>query len=313
MRIKIVGIYKIVCKSNGSLYIGSSSDIKTRWSAHRSKFRKLTHNPKINACVKKYGVESFEFSIIEECSIESLIERETYWADYYKKNNCVLLNCGDFIDSPTRGTKLSEERIMKIREFLKGNTHTKGFKCSDERKKEMSRILVSLGRKMSKKNNDILDFYRRKKKSQISKDRMSKARIDFCGVKVICLNTGEKYDCLTEASNKINTSYQNLRQSINRGGRCKGFNFAYVDDNLSSEEIDILLNTDLRKNKKTRPNNKNICRELYGKKIYCEELGLTFQSISEASEYFKVSPTTIRNYLSLNKKLKNNYSLKSLC
>lgn len=309
---KIIGIYKIVCKSNGSLYIGSSSDVKTRWSAHRSKFRKLTHNPKINACVNKYGIESFEFSIIEECSIESLIERETYWADYYKQNGFILLNCGDFIESPTRGTKLSEERILKIKQNLKGNTHTKGKKLSDEHRAKIVKSLT--GRKMSVKNNEILNYYRKNKKHTITKDKMSKSKIEKYGVKIICLQTKEKFNSLIEASLKIETSYQNIRQSIIRGGKCKGLNYYYLEKELSIEEIELLINTDLRKNKKNvKPNYKNICREIFGKKVYCKELNLNFKSISEASEYFNVSKTTINNYISLNKKIQNKYSLEIVC
>jgi hypothetical protein len=207
--------------------------------------------------------------------------------------------------------KLSEERILKIKESLKGNTHTKGKKISEEHR---NKIIKSLqGHKMSAKNNEILNYYRKSKKTQEQKDKMSKSKIEKYGVKIICLQTKEKFNSLIEASLKIGTSYQGIRQSIIRGGKCKGLNYYYLNKELSVEEIDLLINTDLRKNKKTRPNNKNICRELFGKKIYCEELDLNFKSISEASEFFSVSTTTIGNYLSLNKKIQNKYSLKRLC
>ena len=103
----MIGIYKIICEGNGSIYIGSSSNIKKRWSSHRNKIKKVNHNPKINNCITKYGKNVFSFSIIELCLVENLIEREQFWADYYKESGSNLLNCGDYVESPTRGIKLS--------------------------------------------------------------------------------------------------------------------------------------------------------------------------------------------------------------
>ena len=75
-----------------------------------------------------------------------------------------------------------------------------------------------------------------------------------------------------------------------------------------------MINTNLRNNKKNnKSNHKELCRQQTGKKVYCVEIDKKFISISEASEYFNVSSTTIRNYLQLNKKLNNNYTLKSIC
>ena len=33
--------------------------------------------------MRKYGIENFTFSVIEECSQEQLNEREIYWIEYY--------------------------------------------------------------------------------------------------------------------------------------------------------------------------------------------------------------------------------------
>jgi group I intron endonuclease len=309
---KISGIYKITCICNGSVYIGSSSNIQIRWGSHRSKIKNLKHNPKVNSCAKKYGKESFEFSIIEQCDIDILIERETYWADFYTKNGYKLLNCGYFIENPTRGTKHSEERINKIKESLKGNTHTRGTKLSDEHKAKISKSL--LGHKMSEKNKKILSVINKKKKSESHKIKLSESKIEKYGIKVICLQTKERFNSLIQASSKIGTTYQNLRQSILRGGKCKGLNYYFLENELTDEEIHELINTDLRKKKRAiRPNNKEICRKLFGKRVFCEEVDIVFKSITEASEYFSISNTTVRNYMALNKKFKNKYSFRSVC
>lgn len=305
---KECGIYKILCVDNDSIYIGSSSNIKQRWSAHRLKLKNKSHNPKINNCVIKYGVNSFVFSIIENCDISMLIQRETYWAEYYRNLGFNLLNCGEFIDNPTRGVKLSEERRSKISEMLKGNTHTLGKKLSEDQKKRISQSLM--GRKMSEKNTQILNVFRKSPKSDLHKKRISESRKMKYGVSIICLQTNKSYPSLIDAANELNISYQSIRQSIIRKGKCCGLNFVYSNEPLSQNEIQALINTDLRKNpKKHLYSYKTFSRKLFGKKIYCTELNLTFNSISEASEYFYVSPTTIRNYANSNKKINNLYKL----
>ena len=216
------------------------------------------------------------------------------------------------MESPTRGIKLSQDRINKIKESLKGNKHTLGTKLSDEHKNNISKSL--LGHTMSDKNKKILYPFIKSKKSENHKKKISNSRIEKYGVKLICLQTNEIFNSLIEASIKANTSYQNIRQSIIRGGKCKGLNYYYLDNNLSTEQKQNLINTNLRNNKKNNVKNyKELCRQKTGKKIYCVEIDKIFLSISETSEYFNVSKTTIRNYIKLNKKINNNHTIKTIC
>ncbi len=80
------GIYKIENKINHHIYIGQSVDIKKRWREHRSgAFNKnsVDYDMVIYRAIRKYGLNNFEFSIIEECSKEELNDKEIYWIDYY--------------------------------------------------------------------------------------------------------------------------------------------------------------------------------------------------------------------------------------
>ena len=61
------GIYKIINKQNGMYYLGSSSDIKHRWIAHKSLLRRGIHsNSYLQNAWTKYGEENFVFEIMEE-------------------------------------------------------------------------------------------------------------------------------------------------------------------------------------------------------------------------------------------------------
>lgn len=82
MKKKICGVYKIVNKVNGKLYIGSSKDIYTRWKQHRDKLEKGVHgNTHLQNAWNKYKSDSFEFEVIEECSPEIQFEKEQYYLD----------------------------------------------------------------------------------------------------------------------------------------------------------------------------------------------------------------------------------------
>ena len=73
----ISGIYKIINTVTGDFYIGSSKDIKHRWTAHKSpsSWNKQINNP-MYLDMKKYGLDKFEFQILEEVEIASLKEVE---------------------------------------------------------------------------------------------------------------------------------------------------------------------------------------------------------------------------------------------
>lgn len=73
------GIYKITNLINNKSYIGQSIDIQKRWKKHQS----ATDDFAIHQALRKYGVDNFEFSILEECEQSQLNEREIYWINVY--------------------------------------------------------------------------------------------------------------------------------------------------------------------------------------------------------------------------------------
>jgi group I intron endonuclease len=82
---KIVGIYIIKNNINNNFYIGSSKNIKNRWSVHKSKLKMNKHdNIHLQRSYNLYGKDSFSYSIIEETTIEDLLIKEQ---DYLNKYN----------------------------------------------------------------------------------------------------------------------------------------------------------------------------------------------------------------------------------
>lgn len=80
---KVRGIYKVTNKINGKVYIGQSVDIGRRWREHMT----AKDDIYFHKAIQKYGVENFEWEVIEQCKKKDLDEREIYWIEYYDSFN----------------------------------------------------------------------------------------------------------------------------------------------------------------------------------------------------------------------------------
>lgn len=79
----MVGIYKIENLKTHKVYIGQSVHIERRWREHcNSKSNSLIHKAIISE-----GKENFSFEVLEECSMDSLNEREAF---YIQKYDCMI-------------------------------------------------------------------------------------------------------------------------------------------------------------------------------------------------------------------------------
>lgn len=63
----IIGIYQIKNKTNNKIYVGSSLNIKRRFSDHRRLLKNNKHHSyKLQRAYNKYGESNFEFIVLEE-------------------------------------------------------------------------------------------------------------------------------------------------------------------------------------------------------------------------------------------------------
>ena len=88
---KICGIYKITNTATGDFYIGSSKNVKKRWTEHKRKSMwKQNPNKQLYQDMQKYGVDKFEFEVLEEAEIEELKEKEQQFIETLKPtyNSC---------------------------------------------------------------------------------------------------------------------------------------------------------------------------------------------------------------------------------
>lgn len=88
------GIYQIKNKINNKIYIGSSCDIRKRWSTHNYLLKLNKSNCKIlQKAINKYGLENFSFEIVAYCPKEYLFKLEQWFVDNLNPNyNICKLN-----------------------------------------------------------------------------------------------------------------------------------------------------------------------------------------------------------------------------
>lgn len=113
----MIGIYMWTNKITGESYIGQSLDIQKRKQQHIYDSKNGKYPLYIS--MRKYGIDNFIFSILEECKPEKLDEREQFWIKHFNtylkgynqnwggQNN----SCGE----DNSNTLLTNEDVLSIR------------------------------------------------------------------------------------------------------------------------------------------------------------------------------------------------------
>lgn len=98
----ISGIYVILNKKNGKVYIGQAVDFRRRWINHKAALRNNYHgNRHLQAAWNKYGEKPFKFQKLEYCAIEQLDEREQHYLDIYMSKG-LCYNIAKDVKSPVQ-------------------------------------------------------------------------------------------------------------------------------------------------------------------------------------------------------------------
>jgi group I intron endonuclease len=160
-------IYKITNVIDGTIYVGQTKDtFNKRWIHHKSDAKCGNKNTHFCNALKKYGLESFEREIIEECSNEFLDEREIYWIAFFDS----YFNGYNLTPGGGQGTEVAEQTRQKISESLKGR------KRSPETIKRMSESLKGKVSPMhgKKHSSETIEKIKEKRKLQIMSEETKK-------------------------------------------------------------------------------------------------------------------------------------------
>lgn len=79
---KVCGVYSIQNRDSGKRYVGSSIKVGERFVAHISDGRKNSRSC-IHRAIREYGVDAFDFTLIESCDKTVLRVREKHWIEHF--------------------------------------------------------------------------------------------------------------------------------------------------------------------------------------------------------------------------------------
>lgn len=116
------GIYLISCASSSKVYVGSSRAIRTRFRTHRNLLAQGNHfNVHLQRAWDAYGHDAFEFTLIEEVSIDQLLIREQFWIDTYRSADVRYgYNISQQAGAPMAGRRHSDKTRKAFSETRRG-------------------------------------------------------------------------------------------------------------------------------------------------------------------------------------------------
>jgi len=189
----MIGIYRITNIMNGMKYIGQSVNIVKRTCEHKRDLKNNIHpNSRLQNSYNKYGIVNFEFTVLEECEVNQLTEKELYWINFYDTmNRNIGYNIAVAGNAPMANRTHTEESKAKMSKFRKISTigDGNGFygkNHTNETKKRISAHLkgkfVGIKNPMYGMNGELNHFYGKNHTNE-TKKRMSVNHADFTGEK----------------------------------------------------------------------------------------------------------------------------------
>ena len=177
---KITGIYQIKSISTERIYIGSAINIRSRHTRHKKDLQNNVHHSIVlQRHYNKYGIEDLEFSILEECSIEQLIEREQY---YFDRNLCVF-NISKIAGS-CLGNKRTKEQVEEMSKRFTGEGNpTFGLERTQEWRDNIS--IANKGKKAW--NKGMKNIYSEETLNKMRKPKVKKS-CEYCNKNISPVN-----------------------------------------------------------------------------------------------------------------------------
>ena len=76
-------IYKVTNNINGKVYVGKTlHPVEKRWKEHCQDYKKERYKKRpLYRAMQKYGETNFSIEQLEECSADTLNDREVYWIE----------------------------------------------------------------------------------------------------------------------------------------------------------------------------------------------------------------------------------------
>lgn len=238
MQLVIYGIRNLV---NNKIYIGKSVNVRLRKKAHENSFiRKQAVNIHLQRAVDKYGIDNFEFLIIEEVSIENINEREQFWIKEFKSfdetygyNKTMGGDGGNItLEIKIKISKTSPNRKV-IYQFSPDGILIKKWNGVRDVERELGFSSSTLSKVCSSKtnNNSAYGFYWNYNGTLVTLSGIGQEKKK---VKIKQLTLNEElikiWDSISEASKETNSSKSSIiRCCKNKQKTCNNFIWRYLE------------------------------------------------------------------------------------
>lgn len=286
-------VYCIRNITNDKIYIGQTKYLFKRIQSHVCGSKKSTLP--LYASIRKYGLESFEVTVISNnIDVDQIDFIETYLINYYNSFNRQIGYNTCLIARSTKGVKCSDATKQKLSAITKEQWKNKKWvedicrkrketKNTDEYRKACSERILRL-----KETHPSMD--RRRKVEKLDK---------------VTLEVLKVYDSLTTAAKDNTPTLGNIYKC------CKGiyhtaggYRWKYADEELVIKKDRREDQTDehIRKLVKSRKNNGT-----EGRKVVNSVTGEIFNSIIAAASSADINKDTLWQYLKGYRKNKTNF------
>lgn len=171
------GIYLIKNTVDGKVYVGQSIYVRRRIAYHKNHLLNGTDdNSYLQRAVNKYGLQKFEFIMLESVPEEMLDDREKYWISKYNSTN---RNLGYNRELGGNKGKIVSEEVREAKRGVKNPMY--GVKHSDETLKAMALHSRGMNNKLTAKQVEEI-------KIRLFNGETQKALADAYGVDVTSIN-----------------------------------------------------------------------------------------------------------------------------
>lgn len=119
----IIGIYTILNTLTSKIYVGYSTNVKSRLCTHKRKLLNNAHpNIYLQSSWNKYGKENFKFELLVECEEQFLCSEEHHWCNMLNSTNRKYGYNIDATHPHKIRAKRSKETKQKLRNANLGKT-----------------------------------------------------------------------------------------------------------------------------------------------------------------------------------------------
>ena len=256
-------VYMHVNKLNDKKYIGITCQTPSRrWQNGYGYKKQAFYN-----AIKKYGWDNFDHIILfEKLSEEEACEKEIELISKYKSDNKL------YGYNITHGGENGHNDLWNDKDYRDAQIEERKSRFKDESYKNnwINSLHIALNQ----------DDYK-EKQSKNTKGRWESGEFDEVHCKkIICLETGEVYKSITDASNITGICRSDIGKCcLGQIKTASGYHWQYYNDKLDLEENRIILINKIGKGK--------------GKKIICVETGVIYDSIRDASDDINIDYSSI--------------------